>query len=81
MSDDAFTYQLSSAETPSLAVVYAVAEYTDRSVLELSPLARCLDTDALDETVATGQSATCTFYYEGCLVDVNQNRVVVQCRE
>ena len=81
MTDDAFTYQLSTAETPSLAVVYAVAEYTDRSVLQLSPLAACLDPDALDETISTGQSATCTFYYEGCLVEVNQNRIVLQCQE
>lgn len=54
-------------ETPTEAVVAAVAESTGRSPLEIDPLARTIDPEALDDLIhtaeRTGSPVTVSFEY------------------
>lgn len=76
--DDQLTYELGSDESPSLAVVQAVATLTGRSVRTLPPLGERIDPDSLDGLVMEGDTSECTFRYAGCLVSVSQERVIVE---
>lgn len=69
-------YDWERSPPPSLAVVEAVAAATDRDPTELPPLAEELDTDALDDLLTRaategGPTASATFTYAGCRVDVD----------
>jgi hypothetical protein len=72
------TYDLEPEETPSEAVVKAVAAVTGRSVTELSPLYETIDPDALDLLFSRGfvqQSGTLTFTWNGCDVTVEHGEI------
>ena len=67
--------------TPTEAVVTAVAESTGRSPLEIDPLARTIDPDALDDLIhsadRTGSSVTVSFEYCDRRVTVTPSEVRV----
>ena len=63
-------YEYGDAESPSMAVLEAVASATDRDPVDLPVLENVLDTDALDALVTHSTDATTrvSFSYDG--VDV-----------
>lgn len=74
-------YEVSTNETPSETVISAVATVTDQSPLEMTPLIRVIDPDALDQLLdangGNGSSPTVTFDYCRCQVAVTANGVQV----
>lgn len=73
-------YDLDPGESPSVAVVSAVATSTGRPTTSLEPLSRTIDTDALNALVAHADSraVSVTFDYAGTTVTVDATgRVVV----
>lgn len=67
------------AEAPSEAVVGAVAAATGRSPLDLPPLFRSVEADALDAAVGGGEeSVRATFSYAGCRVALTGDHVRVE---
>lgn len=80
------TYEISSDERPSEAVVYAVATLTETSPLDLTPLYDAIDPDHLDGlierwTTDTGDKQSLSFRYNGCTVTIRSERVQVQRNE
>lgn len=72
MSTQESQYELSTDETPSQAVVEAVANAIDQSPLELVPLADAIDPDALDAMLDTpnGEPSAVTVTFEYCGLEV-----------
>lgn len=72
----AYEYDISPGESPSVAVVTAVHEFTGRSVTDLAPLGSLLSADALDELCESLSTASppveghVEFAYEGLSVRV-----------
>ncbi len=80
------TYDISSDERPSEAVVYAVATLTETSPLDLSPLYDAIDPDHLDGLIErwateTGDEQSLSFSYNGCTVTIDGESVQVQRNE
>lgn len=71
--------------TPSEAVVLAVARETERSPLDISPLARTLDSDALDllfaGSLVSEARLTVSFDYAGCRVTVDSDGARARLRD
>lgn len=74
-----YFYDLDPGESPSAAVVSAVATATGRSTTSLDPLSRTVDADALDALVAhaDSRSVSVTFDYAGTTVIVDATGSVV----
>lgn len=78
------TYEVGPDERPSEAVVRATAAFTNTPVIELEPLYDSLDPDHLDGLFGAsgGRSAregsSLTFVFDGCLVSVTREAVVVR---
>jgi hypothetical protein len=72
-------YDYRDAESPSTAVVEAVAMATDRDPLDLPILADALDTDALDALVthSTDTTTHISFTYAGVDVGVDSTGAIV----
>ena len=77
----AHTIELHPEETPSKAVIGAVAELTSQSPLEMKRLAEVIDPVALDAFITsadeTTSSVTATFDYCGCHVIVTLNEIQI----
>lgn len=77
-------YEIDTDESPSEAVVRAVAALTNTSPLELDPLYHAVDPDHLDgmfggETDATvGAASSFTFAFDGCEVTVTPEEILVR---
>lgn len=67
------------AETPSTAVIEAVAELLDQSPVEMKPLSEAVDPVALDALLTpvdgNASSVTATFDYCGCHVLVTPSEI------
>lgn len=80
-------YRLGGDETPSSAVVRAVASLTNTPALELEPLYDVLDPDHLDGICGGGDDETgietcsLTFAFNGCLVTVSDEEIRVRHQE
>lgn len=74
--------KLRPAETPSEVVVNAVAEVTNRSPIELQPIAEVIDPDALNKYISwpsgTDNPVTATFDYAGCQVLVTPTEIRIE---
>jgi hypothetical protein len=81
MTTDEFTYELDETERPSMAIVRAVAALRGVIPADVPPLGRRIDADALDSFVRNGASVTCTFRFDGILVSVSNERIVVELPE
>ncbi|MFB6108369.1 MAG: HalOD1 output domain-containing protein [Haloplanus sp.] len=71
-------YRWTESGRPSMALVDAVADATDREPTEIAPLQHCVDTDALD-ALFDGSLDTdlhVTFEYDGVYVVVESNGVI-----
>lgn len=69
------TYPISEEESPSEAVVRAVAKHTDTAILDLEPLYHIIDPEYLDgifEKIDGIGSAEISFQYNGSTVTVTQ---------
>lgn len=74
-------YPIREGDLASEVVYTAIAELTDRSPMELAPLASVIDPDALDAIVASGTSAGSfhvSFEYSGHWVTVTTDEVVLE---
>lgn len=64
---------------PSEAVIATVADMTDQSPLEMTPLIRIIDTDTLnrlfDTTNGNDTCLTVAFEYSGCHITVSSDEV------
>lgn len=82
--NDGHTYRIHGNEPPSEAVYTVIAELTERSPMELAPLASVIDPDALDAVVTSGESpldpGRVSFEYEDYRVIVTTNEVVLDPR-
>lgn len=79
-----YSYRSPDDVTPSRATVEAVARATERDPLDLSPLGRTIDTDALDALLAdadAGAQLSCNFEYAGCSVTVTAVEVRVDVHD
>ncbi len=88
-ADDGFEYDptqqvyrtdVGEDESLSIATVTLVSEAVDRDPLEIPPLERTIDTDALEELFRAtrgGERSCVEFTYAGCEVRVHGNRRVV----
>jgi hypothetical protein len=73
------TYERRSGQTPSEAVIAAVAEATDQSPLEMIPLAEVIDPDAVDGLITRADGATAvSVAFEYCWRHVTVTPVEVQ---
>lgn len=72
------SYPIREGELASEAVYTAIAEVTDRSPMELAPLASVIDPDALDAIVAGAGSVHVSFEYSGHWVTVTTDEVVLE---
>lgn len=72
-----------SDESPSSAIVRAVASVRDQDPLSLEPLYDVLDPDALDSLVVLEASTdvTLSFRYAGCMVWVDADIVAIDGRD
>lgn len=86
MTDDADTdrhtvYAVDPDETPSMAVINAVAEAADRPLTEIEPLAETIDPDGLNAVLspdgATDTPVTISFEYCGYHVSVTTEEVLI----
>jgi hypothetical protein len=70
--DESVRYEWDESRGPSTAVVNGVAALTDRRPIELPPLQRTVDADALDRllTTKTAQTVRVSFDFDGCRVTV-----------
>ncbi|WP_435177437.1 HalOD1 output domain-containing protein [Halorussus sp. AFM4] len=76
------TYEISAGESPSEAVVRAVAARTDTAPVDLDPLYDIVDPDHLDAMCGTDDGAdrvesSVTFTFHGCQVSVTRKEVSV----
>lgn len=79
-----FTYEIGEDELPSEAVVRAIAEVTETTVLELDPLYDVIDPTHLDGTLVDTASTVSTelsFQFNGYDVTVTSNEVQVCVNE
>lgn len=72
-------------ETVSEAVISAVADVTGQSPLEMTPLAKTIDSDALNALFQTGNGndsgIAVTFEYSDCYVTIDSETVQVESIE
>lgn len=81
---DGHSYTLQDGTVASETVYTAVAELTDRSPLELEPLAYSIDPDALDEFAAGADDDRhwyVSFDYDGYRITVTTDEVVLKGRD
>lgn len=79
-SGDAVTWNSESEGTPVNAVISAVADATDSDPLELPPLYKAIDADALNQLFRAEPSSTeirVSFQYEGCEVTIKGSGEVI----
>lgn len=78
--DGELTYEIGETETPSTAVVRAVASVTNTTVLDLDPLYDVIDPEHLDELSESNAliESAITFTFNGCQVTVTQGTVQIQ---
>lgn len=80
---DHHVYTFDPDETPSEAVITAVAAVTDQPPVELPVLNDTIDPGALDrlfeDTDGNAPSPTVTFEYFGCVITVTSSEVQVEC--
>lgn len=70
----AVRYDWTESGQPSVTIIEAVAEATDRTTAELPPLQKRVDPDALDALLTRGQSpVSIAFTYADVSVTVNGN--------
>jgi hypothetical protein len=65
-------------DCPSYAVVRSVAAATDRTVVDLEPVHRTIDAEALDALFERSARARVSIRYAGCEVTVTRRHVVVR---
>lgn len=71
-------YEIDTDESASVAVVRAIAAYTETEPEELDPLYWVIDPEALDTVISrTTTSVRVQFEYEGVSVTVNPERVIL----
>lgn len=58
------------SDSLSTSIALAVADETDRDPVEIRPLARSVDPDALERLAASTREMSISFIHEGCQVDV-----------
>lgn len=79
-----YGYPIREGDLASEVVYTAVAELTDRSAMELAPLASVIDPDALDAIVATSRAPAgswhVSFEYSDHWVTVTTDEVVLEPR-
>lgn len=76
------TFDWTEIERPSLAVIEAIAELTDRDIRELPPLQHSLDVEAFDALITRRQTNPGTdiqvsFRYEGYIITVEADGSIV----
>lgn len=74
-------YPIPEDEEPSRAAYLAVAEARDTDPLDLPPLAKVIDTDALDAIAGSSsatEDASTTFEYAECMVTITADEVRVE---
>lgn len=68
--------------TVSEAVVSAVSDFTDQSPLEMTPLGKTIDTDALNALFHAANvnesGLIVTFEYSDCLITIDSDKVQVK---
>ncbi|MFC4436887.1 MULTISPECIES: HalOD1 output domain-containing protein [Natrialbaceae] len=78
---DNTVYELNADESPSMAVVAAVAELTNQSTVVMEPLTETIDADALDKILESnagnGSSVTVTFNYYGCQITITSHKILI----
>lgn len=78
---DNTVYELNADESPSMAVVAAVAELTNQSAVEMEPLTETIDADALDKILESnagnGSSVTVTFNYYGYQITITSHKILI----
>ena len=80
---DRLTYEVEADESPSEAVVRAVAALTNRPPLDLEPLYNVIDPDHIDGAFAGGDdagAAELSFSFAGCAVTVTDEHVRVHVK-
>lgn len=75
-----FVAEYDEDESPSEAVLRSVATITGVTAVELDPLYETIDPDALDALFEGNAPASVTFFYAGCRVVVEPDRVRVETR-
>lgn len=75
-NDGPVTHELSSAESPSMAVVHTLAALHDCSAVAIKPLAESVDPDAVNRLIEDGDDVACTFSTTECVVQVDTQRVI-----
>jgi hypothetical protein len=71
--DESVRYEWDESRGPSVAVVEGVAALTNRRPIELPPLHRTVDADALDMllTAKPARTVRVSFDFDGCSVTVD----------
>lgn len=72
------THELDDDEEPSYGVYAAVSAADDRSPLDLPPLARYVDPDALDATLQSDGVRDVTLEYSGWRVSATPDAIHVE---
>lgn len=75
---DGSSEPLGDVEPPSMAVVEAIADLTDRDPVACPPLYDYVDPDALDRLVSHGGEVRIDFEYDGYEVEVSDETVTVR---
>ncbi|GAB3669963.1 hypothetical protein GCM10028856_18960 [Halopiger thermotolerans] len=79
LSQRAMLYEIDTDESASIAVVRAVAEYTETQPSELEPLYERVDPDALDALIdGAAAGARVQFEYAGTSVTVEPGQVSLE---
>lgn len=81
--DADLTYEIDANESPTEAIVYAVASFTDTPILDLDPLYDVINPDQVDAMLETPEEngikeRTIQFHFNGCQVTVTQEKVHVR---
>lgn len=76
--EEPYTRRVQDDESPSIAVVRAVAAMQKTPDGDIDPLANWVDPDALDSLLGRGDEVTVEFEYVGMHVTVDGRSVTVQ---
>lgn len=71
------SYEMDEEESASLSIINAISAVSNKSISDLDPLIRTIDTDALDTITEDNSVGVLTFRHNGFKVTIRGNVVHV----
>lgn len=78
---DSIQHSIDKGESPSVAILRAVAAVSGRRIEDLDPLGQTVDTDAVDGLLQGGSDVCLEFQYEGYQITANPDDISIESLE